>query len=73
MTYVWRCKHCGVEVAVVRKYEDRDETPACNECSAAGHKCECYDKFCGTDWERVIATANFSLNGKGWARDGYSK
>ena len=74
MTYVWRCKKCGVEVPVVRKYEDRDETPACNECVGVDHRDCCgAGRWCDVDWERIISTTNFSLKGRGWAKDGYSK
>jgi len=61
--YVWKCEKCEKELVVSRKISERNEPPK-EHCIQCGSE---------TTWARVIAPTNFSLVGKGWYKDGYSK
>lgn len=60
MLYQWDCKKCGKQVEVMRKVDDRD-TPPEERCEVCG----------GTDFNRAVTAATFTLLGGGWFRDGY--
>lgn len=59
--YDWKCKNCGKEADIIVSVAEIDTTPPELE--------KCCDR---PDLGRVIKTANFKLNGYGWAKDGYS-
>jgi len=57
-TYQYQCPACGETKERVQRITDQ---PVRIQCE------------CGTRMRRIISATNFVLNGKGWARDGYSK
>ena len=63
--YLFRCDTCGYECDERLAIADRDNTILAPQC---GHGTgEHYDYM-----TRVPAPSNFTLKGKGWARDGYA-
>lgn len=68
MIYRWRCKVCGNEVEVERKYIDRDNPPViCETC------CDHPSNHCRGDWERIPSKAAIAVKGQFTAKNGYSK
>lgn len=55
--YDYRCKACQAEIEVLARHDD--PPPRCRRC--------------GGEMRKLPSLASFRLEGRGWARDGYSK
>ena len=61
--YRWMNTVNGREVEVIRSLSEWELPPQSDRDECAPHE---------TTWERVLTAVPFSLNGKGWAKDGYA-
>ena len=59
--FEYRCAKCGTEFERLVAHSQRDTPQKC-----ANPKCE------STDTKKLVSRTSFSLNGGGWASDGYS-
>lgn len=63
--YEYRCKKCGYKFEVVAHIKDAPPT----QCPSIPKEGE---PPCDGEIERLISLTSFSLQGGGWASDGYS-
>lgn len=66
--YSWLDKTSEKVVEVIRTFDDFRVPPTVEEAKADWPDID----FSDAKWERVIQASNFHLNGRGWAKDGYS-
>lgn len=59
-TYDYQCKKCGLEFEVEHSIKETPDVPCPN----------CGDEY-GHTVRLISGRTSFSLNGGGWARDGY--
>ena len=65
--YGWKCNKCNAELDVVRSVADYQTPPDSSDMTEEEKKNECEH-----EWSRTIGSTQFSLQGRGWFRDGYS-
>lgn len=61
--YEWECSECTKVTTVLHSFDDYRRPP---------EKCDFCENKDPEKFRKLIGSTNFVLNGRGWARDGYS-